>query len=503
MKFNFTKLVSILVIFFSFGSFVNLQAVPSKGKSYSILEINIKAEILEDGSLLIEEARTYNYRGKFRWAEYRLPLENLGKITDFSLNDEQLVFSEDSGKQPGTYKISQDEDELYVKWYYSARNETRTFTLKYRVEDAVTVYEDVAEFYYKFVGEANRKTIGTLFIELNLPQIASTDSVLAWAHGSINGELSFENGKIYLWVSPLKRKRFWETRVIFPPAWVPNAKLRLNYSKRAEIIAEEQKIFESDELVRKENKQKIEFIRNNKQRVLQGSVFLAVFTFFLLIILYQRSGRQYKTMMHSNISSEIPKDISPAIANYVFNVGQLGATAMVSTLLDLASRGFLSIEEQKTEKKSLFGSRKKIKYLIKLNKEKYNQDKTKLVESEINMVDFIFNDLASGQNEIELEKIKKSSSKFLKWFTKWKKIIKEQWGNKPFYDKESVKATIISCLISVILISFGVVALIYFGTIGLILFISGMVHLFLSFTILRYTEEVKLLRTKLISLKKY
>ena len=122
---------------------------------------------------------------------------------------------------------------------------------------------------------------------------------------------------------------------------------------------------------------------------------------------------------------------------------------------------------------------------------------------ELDLLEFIFNEIANGASEIQMSAIRKAGSKVIKWFRQWKKLIKEQWGNKPFYDKASYKGIIISAIVASLIETVGILTIIYFGTIGLIAAISGLVLFGLSFVILRYTKEVKLMRTKLLALRKY
>jgi len=472
-------------------------------KRYSIEEINIAAEILPDGSLLIKEDRTYHFQGTFHWADYRLPLDNLGAITDFELSENGLNYQAQQNEEPGNYQSFQNNEEFYVKWFYQAKNENKTFTLKYRVQNAVTVYNDVAEFYYKFVGVHSQMTIGSVDVLLMFPQAADTSLVRAWAHGPLHGHLAFENGDIHLWVKPLPERNWWEARVIFPPEWVPSAQKYRNANMKEQIMDEERLLVEQSNTKRAELLRKYEFREKHQKTAFEGNLILAVVGLAAFIFLYNRFGRGFQVPFHSKITSEVPQDISPAIANYLYYSGQVGAGAMVATILDLARKGFLKIEETQKEKKSIFGTSKKSSYTLSLNSEKYESEKRNLAEYERDLVDFIFQGIASGQIEIEFEKINKEHSHVTKWFLKWKKIIAEQYGNRSIYDKLSVKGTVISAVISFLILTVGVISIIYFGVPGVISLVAGVVLFGLSFAILRYTKEVKLLRTKLIAFRQY
>ena len=204
---------SWLVIVLLFGLVLPVHA----DKKYWIDAVEVNARVLSDGSLEIEETREYRFQGRFHWADYRLPLAELGTIHDFSIQDGDMIYSENETENPGTFTKSVDSQEFYVRWFYSARDESRRFTLRYRVADAVTVYDDIAEFYFQFVGTNSPKTIGRVDAWLTLPRPAVTETVRAWAHGPLHGQLEFENGKVHLHVAPLPRGNYWEVRAVFPP----------------------------------------------------------------------------------------------------------------------------------------------------------------------------------------------------------------------------------------------------------------------------------------------
>ncbi len=190
------------------------------------------------------------------------------------------------------------------------------------------------------------------------------------------------------------------------------------------------------------------------------------------------------------------------MANYIFSSQQIGAGAMVATLMDLAQRGFLKIEEQHIEKKFIFTT-KKTEYILKLNQDNFNKDKNNLTPHELDLLDFVFNEIAGGASEIKMSAVRKAGGKVIKWFRQWKKLIKEEWGNKPFYDKSSYKGIIISCIVASLILTAGILTIVFIHPIGLIATIAGMELIGLSFAILRYTKEVKVMRAKLLALRRY
>jgi len=205
-----------LKFFFVFTLLINfaLFFIPDSvaAKSFRIDRIAIQARVLPDGNMYIDESRTYTFRGKFSWADYKLPLQGIGNVLDFSLNDENTNYRKSKSEEPGTYTVQSSEYSFYVRWHYQAENQTKTFTLHYLVTDVISVYQDVAELYYKFVGEENEMPVGQVTVNIQLPGQITSDVVKAWAHGPLWGGIRFEQNELVMDVDPLPARTYWEAR---------------------------------------------------------------------------------------------------------------------------------------------------------------------------------------------------------------------------------------------------------------------------------------------------
>ena len=191
-------------------------------RSYALDAVTVVARVEPDGSLWIAETRTYTYDGRYSWADFRLPLDRVGSLSEFSLSDGDVEFVPSGGEEPGTYTVESSAEEFYVRWHYVAEDEMRSFQLRYRISNAVRRHADVAELYYQFVGAINPQAIGRVHVDLELPQPATFGEVRAWAHGPLHGRVDFEaSGRLAFDVTSLVPNQMWEARVTFPRAWVP------------------------------------------------------------------------------------------------------------------------------------------------------------------------------------------------------------------------------------------------------------------------------------------
>jgi uncharacterized membrane protein len=471
-------------------------------KSYRMDSISIRAEVLPDGNMYIDETRTYTFRGKFNWADYKLPLNGIGNVLDFSLNDQHTSYRESESQQPGTYEIEKNEYTFHVRWYYRANNQTRTFTLHYLITNVVTVYDDVAELYYKFVGEENEMPVGQVSVVIKLPGQISTSDVKAWAHGPLWGGIRFEQNELLMDVAPLPARTYWEARVLFPREWVPFAERKKSGDVLPTVLAQEAAWAKKANEEREKARQQLLEKKEKEKTAWPFSIALALINIFGLFFLYQKYGRGAQVPYYQKIDSELPQDEPPAIISALYMNKQVRGAALSATLFDLARRGYLKLEQvQPTSKK--WWSSKKPEFLLEKVTDKVEAGAGKLEDYESDMLRFIFDELGEGQNVVPLKIFRKKRMKVRHWFVEWSKMLKEHLNDIPLYEKSSIRGTVYGVLLCIAAIAGGVLILVYLGTPGILPVVTGGLLLGAAFAILKYTPEMKLKRKKWQALRRY
>ena len=81
------------------------------------------------------------------------------------------------------FQIIESDDHIEIRWNFKAKNESRTFTLKYLIYDLIERYNDAATIYHKFVGNDWRKSQENVTITLLPPVNISQYDLQAWLHG--------------------------------------------------------------------------------------------------------------------------------------------------------------------------------------------------------------------------------------------------------------------------------------------------------------------------------
>ncbi len=433
-------------------------------KSYSIERIDIGATVRADGSLAIVEKITYAFNGDFTFAFRNIPLKPGETISDIGVRDVTAVYRRAADKSPGTYTVSAQGSATKITWYYRVANQQHTFEFSYVIGGVVERHPDVAELYYKFVGDDWDRWIREVRVTLHPPPGGvSRADVRAWAHGPLNGTVAIEaGGVVRLNVSVLPARTFWEGRVLYPAERFPEV-IPSGSGPRLGTIMNEERVWAEEANRRREAR--IEYMEQAaaeraRKKALAGKFILASVFVVLGCLLwwyrnFQTHGMPHRVTAHT-VPGEIPSAHRPAILSYLL-YRTVSGSAIVATLLDLADRGYFTITETMKEKKGWFGrTSSKKDYRFDLT-EKRMAD---LVPFEMQLVEFMITK-AGDATGFTMSGLKKEATRhrtaFRKWFMKWTKEIKELGKTMNFYEPYPARAMAANAIVGAIVLGAGVV----------------------------------------------
>ena len=448
----FFKRLFLVNVFFLLTLFT-----PSKvfAKDYSIKFANIVVEIQKNGSANVIEERTYNFSGSFSWADEWISLkakcdgdsfcENY-KVSNFSLSEKDLVYASSEAGTTGTYILDITNEKFYVKWFYTALDEEKTFKLEYTIDNAVTNQVDISEFYWQLIGNEWSKPTEFVTTKVLLPSKVPSDQIWAFGHGPLNGRVEImSQEEINFSASNLSSNTFFEVRALFP--------------KNDSFINARKGDSSLEEILKEENK----FIAQTKRQYYLGiflTLVFAIIPVWRVIFWYKRWKKYGKELPEPEVNlsgklHEPPSDLHPIFVEALLNGNKVTGKSITATIIELARRKIVFFEKGK--KKKFLGGMKNEYHLCLKDK---NYSTKTLNKYEKDLVKLIF----GNEEKVSFDEIKNmgkqkptATSKF------WREITskaKEELINLGFLDKEADKQKVL-IIVEVIL---GFILFILFGS---------------------------------------
>jgi uncharacterized membrane protein len=455
-------LFPVVMVFLATVLMMMSTAAPVCARSLEIYHVEIKAEVLPNGDLKVVEQRTINFNGQFRGADQKIYFNEIELYSEINIREGAHYYAlvdQFPTSEPGTYAIRVfGEDYFMVDWSFDAYDEQRIFTLEYIARDAVVVHDDVAELYYKFVGEEWEFPAGSVRVTLTLPEGAADGEVLAWGHGPAHGEVKLESPEKIVWyVAPLAARTFLEGRAVFPRTLVSESTRFSGKEALDSIIAEEKRWATQSNI-------------NRAVKIYQPlySLLLFIPVGLGLFSMWRKAANKGK-VYQGDYYRDLPGSYPPEVAGYLWHKKKVQNESLAAGILDLARRGHLQIEPLQAQDSS--GKAKKDDFqLTELQNEDIKGSVDKIV------TDFLFGPVYREFNpESDEEKVakvtksipfsqiqdfaKKKPREFHKFYGEWKSTV-ERLGKaqKFFADKAAFN---LGCLLTLLMIIGGVLAMIW------------------------------------------
>lgn len=397
-------------------------AMPVQARSHRFLSLDIEARVGADGVVRVTETHTVQFdgtfSGMFQWIDTSGDIE----IRDLVVSEGGVDYTRlatDSPGEAGTYFVREEANQVYVDWSFSATDEIRKFQLSYTVHNAILRHNDVAEFYYKFVGDKWEQGREQVRIELTLPFGATKDELAAWGHGPLHGTVTIASPTQIIWeVEKLPAETFVEGRVVFPNKLVPLAARFTNKDGLEEIFQEE-----LGKEIKKERTRKLQRL---DPYIAAGALALAYLLGLYVWRAYGQRGPGFKERYYNSLPANYP----PAELAILYR-RMVDSRDFTATLVDLARRGFLTIEEIQGEEGN-----------YKFTKAKVSQEQAQgLLAFEAKLLSFL---AKVGDEEFTLtdfqQYAKTNKTAFATFWKEWGKEVQESAKRHHFFAEDAKQA---------------------------------------------------------------
>jgi uncharacterized membrane protein len=303
-------------------------------RSFTLDHIAVDATVLPDGSMLVTEQVTYTFHNAdsqpFTVGSRSFePTGRPGTIT--------AIAASENGEPRRTLLATP----TLFEWDIApAHSGTRTFQLQYRVTGAVQAWADTAELYWNWIGTTS-PAVEQWSATVRFP--SGPGEIRAWAHGPLDGALRISGDAVTSAVDQVPEGQFVDNRII-----VPTERFDLQPSSQPRLDAILREEARNAEIA---NRQRAAADRSERLRrgaaraltVLMVPLIIAASAAFYWV--WRTWGKDPpKPTDIGDYWREVPDD-PPAVAVALLNWRRVDSDAFSATVLDLARRGYLQIDE--------------------------------------------------------------------------------------------------------------------------------------------------------------
>ena len=403
---------NILRIFLFF-----LISIVSFAASFRIEKLDIEANLQKDGSMVVSEAVTYDI-DEINGVYFDIDAKGFGELEYIQ------VFEDDSTggfKEVDTsnYEVSVSDDLYRIKLYSKNHNNRRTFKFVYKLPEAITVYDDVAQFNRKMVGKEWQQGINYITAKVIIPVSASYDNsnILVFGHGPLTGEVDKEGNTVVYRLNNYYPGDFLEAHILMEPEIFSeyNKSKIVHKDMKQKLLDMEAKFADEANAERDKAIRQQEMI--NKVFEKPGLIFGVLSSIWGALMYYIHVIFKRKNKVKNSVGKylrELPDNSSPALVGG-FMTNSINDNEILATIVDLVRRKVLTLEN--SDKNSI----------IILTGSTEN-----LSAQEKAIVDIYINDFGDGKS-LDLKSFgffQKVPMSTARKFEKWKTIIQSEMDRK-------------------------------------------------------------------------
>lgn len=338
-----------------------LAPAAAAARSLTVTDADIEMRLGRDAALLVSERLEIEFEGDWQ-AAYRDIIFKKGEtMTNVAVAEGGRAYQPGACTnfgcvdRPGRFGATSIPGGVRIVWHHQASDETRAFTVSYRVEDAVVAYRDLLDLEWQVWGDQWDFDLDSLEATLRDPALRPHEGPATPQNPSavwgkprdVEGQDFLEPGVARLIADDIPDHQFVEMRVLIPrtPGQAVSAARRGDGDGLESILAAEGAL--DDDYNKPWNKAK-RWIAGNATllSIILGALGLGAMVLFTL------RARERSVSVPKHLP-EVPDDASPALAYGLAHEGGDSTDTVLATLLDLVDRGYYKATQMTTEDEKL------------------------------------------------------------------------------------------------------------------------------------------------------
>ncbi|MBE9915594.1 DUF2207 domain-containing protein [Paenibacillus donghaensis] len=310
---------------------------------YSMDRADVKAHIMPDGDLYVEELFTYAFQGSFKGTTRYVAADH---------NDIEFfeAYAPPKGKKLGEFsyenlerlKTEWDKDNDTYYTYNAAKDEVKQVYYRYRIHQAAVKYSDIGKLDWSFF-KKNEQDIANVTVDVYLPSSYNPANVHAFLHDRTGGKLTTGGESAAHYENPeLSQYGDAEIRIFFPQEQMPlmvESDDQVSYQK---LLASEQKYQERIDA------------RDAFMQKADGPIQALIVISLFGSVMYSLSWRKIKAWLsRRDVTEEELQQLDPLLKSYIWRKGKLKQKDFVAGLISLKRRGLVTVKEVSASKRFL------------------------------------------------------------------------------------------------------------------------------------------------------
>lgn len=296
-------------------------------KTFYWESFDVDIRLRADGTLDVTEHQTLVFNGgDFSFGFATIPYRRLDDIRNITLREGDRVYDRASNNAPYTFEVTDNGDEIEIYWYFPPSRGSHTYTFGYTVDGAVRVEETGSQILWTAIPSDIVGRVNDSRVSIQLPSGVSAESTLSLLAGQ-------EGGAVIEIDQDKRRATFEMTSALFP-------------GEAFEVGVR----FPTNQLpLPTSNWQRQEQVNDTWATLillLSGGIFVT--GPMLVFGLWYTRGRDPEVGAVPEYITKRPSNLPPALVGSLVDE-KAEMRDIVSTLVDLARRGYLEIREQKND----------------------------------------------------------------------------------------------------------------------------------------------------------
>lgn len=309
---------------------------------------DVDITIRNNGDFQVAETQEIAFTsGTFTFGYRYIPLNRVEEIVDVEVWENGQRYTLAATQAPNTYETWTEDEKLVIKWYFPpTSNARRTWTLRYTVRGGLRIYEGGDQLYWQAIYADRQQPINAARVTVHLPAAFSAEQLKIASYGAdATWELTDAQTVVFTATRQIGANRGLEVRVQFPhgvvqtttPSWQAADDRAIEYKEKWQPV--------------------VSLGIGALSALILAAGLIGVY------LLWYTKGRDKPAGLVAEFISEPPAKVPPAIAGTLLDE-KADMADIVATIVDLARRGVIVMEEIEEPGLLGIGKRKDFRYRL-------------------------------------------------------------------------------------------------------------------------------------------